>query len=79
MFSNNPDVNFFLENDTFGDPFKIHEDDTVWWIDDMNRVGPRLFSFDLNEVYNYWGDYPDSLTPEQKVIFDKEFPKLAIS
>ena len=78
MFSNNPQVTFFLNNDRFGDPQKRNEDDTIWWLDDMDRRGPLLFSFDLKEVFNYWGDYPDHLTAEQKEIFDRENPSLAI-
>ena len=53
MFSKNPQVTFFLNNDRFGDPQKRNEDDTIWWLDDMDRRGPLLFSFDLKEVFNY--------------------------
>lgn len=77
MLSKNPDVEFFLKNDLFGDPYKKNRNDTIWWLDDINRRGPLLFTFDLKEVFNYWGDYPGSLTPEQKTIFDKENPSLA--
>lgn len=77
MFSRNPQVARFLENDRFGDPYKTNEDDTIFWLDDMDRIGPRLFTFDQKEVFNYYGDYPESLTPEQKEIFDNECPGLA--
>ena len=77
MFSKNPDVEYMLRNDRFGDPQKMNEGDTIWWLDDYDKIGPRLFAFDLKEVFNYWSDYPDALTPEQKAIFDKECPGLA--
>lgn len=77
MFSKNPDVEYMLRNDRFGDPQKMNEGDTIWWLDDYDKIGPRLFTFDLKEVFNYWSDYPDALTPEQKAIFDKECPGLA--
>lgn len=78
MTSNNPYVKYLLENDKFGDPYKGNETDVIWWLDDMSKRGPLLFSFDLIEVFNYYGDYPDNLSPEQKAIFDKENPRLAI-
>lgn len=77
MFSKDPYVEYLLRNDRFGDPQKMNEGDTIWWLDDIEKRGPRLFTFDLKEVFNFWSDYPDSLTPEQKAIFDKECPELA--
>ena len=77
MMSHNPQVANFLKIDHFGDPYKANDGDTIWWLDDMNRIGPRLFTFDLVEVFNYYGDYPDSLTQKQKELFDREFPELA--
>lgn len=77
MFSKDPYVEYLLRNDRFGDPQKMNEGDTIWWLDDIDKRGPRLFTFDLKEVFNFWSDYPDSLTPEQKAIFDKECPELA--
>lgn len=77
MFSKNPNVAFYLKNDHFGDPYKMKDGDTIWWLDDMDRRGPWLFSFELKEIFNYWGDYPDHLTNEQKMMFDKDNPDLA--
>ena len=47
MFSKNPNVAFYLKNDHFGDPYKMKDGDTIWWLDDMDRRGPWLFSFEL--------------------------------
>ena len=77
MYSKNPNVEYMLRNDRFGDPQKMNENDTIWWLDDLDRIGPRLFTFDLKEVFNFWSDYPDALTPEQKAVFDKECPGVA--
>lgn len=40
--------------------------------------GDWLFSFDQKRVFNMFADYPQKLTPEQKDIFDRENPQLAI-
>ncbi|MCR5720143.1 MAG: hypothetical protein K6F84_06210 [Lachnospiraceae bacterium] len=63
-----------LKNDDWADPYKERKSDKIWWLDDLSRRGPIFFSFDLFMVYNIWSDYPWSLTPEQKAIFDKENP-----
>lgn len=67
---------YCLKHDKFGDPYK-GDNEQIWWLDDLDRRGPLLFSFDLKMVYNYFGDYPGKLTPEQKKIFDRENPELA--
>ena len=46
----------------------------MWWISSIDEHGPMYFSFDKKTIYNYWEDYPQNLTPEQKEIFDKENP-----
>ena len=52
--------------------------DQVWWVEaPLDRDGVWLFSFDRETVYNLFEDYPYKLTPEQKVIFDRENPYLA--
>ncbi len=66
-----------LQNDRFSDPQKIHENDQIWWIGDLDYVGFRFFSFDLKTIFEFWSDYPDKLTPEQIEIFKKECPDLA--
>lgn len=36
--------------------------------------GLMLFSFDKQKIYNFFKDYPDKLSFEEKEIFDKENP-----
>lgn len=57
--------------------YKHHPDDQIWWVDAIGQKGPLLFSFDKEIVFNYWSDYPEKLTQEQKFIFDKENPEWA--
>lgn len=58
--------------------YKKNKGDKIWWVDfDTDEViCMLLFSFDKKRVFNYFGDYPDKLTPEQKAIFDKENAEL---
>ncbi len=50
---------------------------TIWWVDDVTQKGKILFSFDREKIYNFWKDYPDKLTPEERAIFARENPTLA--
>ena len=54
--------------------YKNSPDEAIWWVDDPERIGEWLFSFDKKKVFNMFADYPDKLTQEQKRIFDKENP-----
>lgn len=54
--------------------YKNNTDDKIWW-KDTDSVGEWLFSFDKKQVFNMFADYPHSLTPEQKKIFDEENPE----
>ena len=57
---------------------KNKPDDQIWWVEaPIERDGEFLFSFDRKRVYNFFADYPQELTPEQKEIFDRENPELA--
>lgn len=47
---------------------------TIWRVDEMDEIGKLLFSFDKKKIYNLWQDYPHNFTPDEKEIFDKEFP-----
>ncbi len=56
------------------DFYKNNKGDTIWWVDNVDRVGEHLFTFDKKRIYNLFRDYPHELTPAQKRIFDKENP-----
>ena len=43
-------------------------------INDSIGWGDHIFSFDKHKVYWLFRDYPDSLTSEEKEIFDRENP-----
>jgi hypothetical protein len=56
---------------------KEKPNDSVWWlvekteeIDDDDYV----FSFDKKKRYHLFADYPDKLSPEERAVFDAEFP-----
>ena len=46
----------------------------VLWIDNPDKFGEMLFTFDGVKVFNLFRDYPQELTEEQKTLFDKENP-----
>lgn len=54
--------------------YKNHKDDAVWWKRTPGVRGEFLFSFDKEQVFNLFQDYPYKLTAEQKKIFDRENP-----
>lgn len=56
--------NFYKNNDT----------DQIWWVDNIEKIGEHLFTFDKKQIFNLFEDYPYKLTKEQKEIFDKENP-----
>ena len=59
------------------DWYKNEPDDKIWWRDNLESVGEFLFSFDKQRLFNFFEDYPEKLTPEQRAVFDKENPELA--
>lgn len=44
------------------------------WLDNPEKVGERLFTFDGKTVFNLFRDYPQALTEEQKRVFDELNP-----
>ena len=54
--------------------YKNKPSDKVYWIDNVGVIGEFLFSFDKKKIYNLFRDYPQKLTKEEKIIFDKENP-----
>lgn len=56
------------------DFYKENDNDRVWWVNTVDRVGLYLFIYDRKKIYNLFSDYPHNLSPEEKKIFDKENP-----
>lgn len=61
----------------YSDFYKNKENDKIWRIDKIDSVGEFLFSFDKKKIYNFWSDYPDKLSKEEKNIFDLEYPYMS--
>lgn len=57
--------------------YKNNPTDQIWWIDNPDKIGEWLFSFDKKNIFNMFRDYPHNLTPKQKEIFDEENPEWA--
>ena len=62
--NNTNNYKFFKQNDT----------DLIWWVDNHEQKGERLFTFDKKRIFSLFKDYPHNLTKEEKDIFDKENP-----
>lgn len=58
------EIYFYQENDA----------DQIWWVDNMDRVGLHLFSFDKKKIYNLFIDYPYAMTEEEIAVFNRENP-----
>lgn len=56
--------------------YKQNPSDLIWWVDITDRIGEFVFTFDKKTFFNFFRDYPEKLTKEQKEIFDKENPTL---
>ena len=54
--------------------YKQNDNDRVWWVNTVDKVGLYLFTFDRKKIYNLFSDYPHNLSPEEKKIFDEENP-----
>lgn len=44
------------------------------WIENPDKIGEMLFTFDGEKIFNLFRDYPYALTPEQKRVFDEVNP-----
>lgn len=55
--------------------YKNKPTDRVWWVDNPDDVGARLFSFDKQKIYNLFRDYPHALSAAQLKVFDRENPE----
>ena len=54
--------------------YKNNDTDQIWWKDTPDQIGVWIFSFDREEEFKMFSDYPHKLTSEQKQIFDEENP-----
>ena len=53
---------------------KKKDSDKIWWVKFLDEVGTIACSFDMEKIYYLYQDYPSKFTPEEKNLFDKEFP-----
>ena len=56
--------------------YKNNPSDKVWW-KNVDSIGEFIFSFDCIHEFNFFRDYPQQLTAEQRRIFAEENPALA--
>ena len=47
------------------DFYKENDNDRVWWVNTVDKVGLYLFTFDRKKIYNLFSDYPHNLSPEE--------------
>jgi len=59
------------------DFYKNNPSDIICWVDNSEKIGEWLFSFDKKKIYNMFEDYPQNLTKYEKEVFDKENPEWA--
>lgn len=60
--------------DKYGDFYKNKSNDKVYWLENLDKIGEFLFSFDKKKIYNLFRDYPHALTKRELEIFNKENP-----
>ena len=48
--------------------------DSVWWVHRSGVVGTMAFTFDKRRIYNLFRDYPDKLSVEEWMAFNRENP-----
>ena len=54
--------------------YKKQECDVILWAESVRYMDTIFFSFDGITFYSLYGDYPESLTEEQRRIFATEDP-----
>lgn len=54
--------------------YKENKGDIISWVENIEVIGERLFTFDGKKLYNLFADYPHNLSEEEKAIFDRENP-----
>ena len=55
--------------------YKNSSTDKIWWVDNYDEKGMRLFTFDKQNYYSLFRDYQyGGMSAEEKKIFDSENP-----
>lgn len=62
------------EQSTHLELYKENKGDIISWVENVEVIGERLFTFDGKKIYNLFADYPHNLSEEEKAIFDRENP-----
>lgn len=52
--------------------YKKDPSDKIFWIDQKEKIGERLFTFDKKKIFNLFVDYPYNMTEDEIKIFDQE-------
>ena len=55
--------------------YKKNPTDEIFWIDQNEKIGEFLFTFDKKKIYNLFADYPHNMKDEEIKIFDRENPE----
>ena len=42
--------------------YKNNDNDSIWWIENIDTVGEQLFTFDKKKIFNLFKDCPYKLT-----------------
>lgn len=54
--------------------FKEKPKNKIWRVYFLDEIGRPAVSFDKKKILSLFADYPNNFTPEEKKLFDKEFP-----
>lgn len=54
--------------------FKEKPKNKIWRVYFIDEIGRPAVSFDKKKILSLFADYPNNFTPEEKKLFDKEFP-----
>ena len=57
--------------------FKEKPKNKIWRVYFLDEIGRPAVSFDKKKILSLFADYPYNFTPEEKALFDKEFPHWA--
>lgn len=54
--------------------FQRKAQNKIWRVYFIDEIGRPAVSFDKKKILSLFADYPNNFTPEEKKLFDKEFP-----